>query len=212
MSTVRLSTDDYEAARQIVAWLAYPDSESQRERGECALFNYLQRLAGQIPRYQNGKAVEFRTTQSRMLRIDKLFFEAINAGQISALSVVQNGYESKPWPVNWGLISRKLSDYPANEGDRGPVYDRYWRRYRPVLHLASAMNSYLASMRKVIDWQKPLEFLLLDGSWVDPVLSQAADFKKYSNPKMHRLDQKPEPLDFIRQPNFLPPMQSNNLA
>lgn len=198
MQIVRLSSDDYEAARQIVAWLAYPDNELQRQKAEHTLLCYWERIVGKIPRYPNGKAVEIKTTRSRMQMIDARFFEAIQAGEISTLSIVKLGAEVAPWPVKWGAVGRKLSEIPAIEDGRGKVYQRYWRRYRPVLHIASAVNGFLASKRGEIDWAKPLDFLLLDGGWVGPALDNAADIKKYSDPKMHRMDQRPALIDFLR--------------
>jgi hypothetical protein len=198
MQTVCLSKDDYEAARQIVAWLAYPHDANQRLRAEQTLFAYLQRLAGQIPRYENGKAIERNTTASRMMSIDQRFIEAIYAGQISSLSIVKNGVEVAPWPVNWGGVAMKLNTYNVGEDARKQIYKRYWRRYHQILHLASSMDGHFASIHETVNKNRLLDAFLLDGSWVDKVLADAADIKKYNNPKMRRFDQGPVLLDFFR--------------
>ena len=199
MQIVRLSSDDYEAARQIIAWLAYPENEEQRARAEQVLFGYLQRLAGKIPRYENGKAIEIKTTASRMRKIDQLFIEAMYAGQVSSLSIVKAGKEVAPWPINWGIVGKKLSEFNLGEADeRKQVVKRYWRPYRKVLHLASAMNGYFASIHERVDKSAPLNSFLLESGWINKVLADAADIKKYDNPIIRRFDQGPELIDFSR--------------
>ncbi|TSB04577.1 hypothetical protein [Sphingorhabdus contaminans] len=198
MPIVRLSTDNHAAARQIVAWLAYPDDEKQRERAVHTQYGYLQRLCGQTPRYESGKAVENKTTQSRMRRIDQLFFEALNAGQISTLSIVKDGIEIAPWPVSWGTVARRLATYATGEDDRKQIYKRYWRRFRPVLHLAAAMNGHLASVRYAINMSRPLEHLLLETQWIDPVLSRANDMRLHGDRKLNHFGSGDALIEFFR--------------
>lgn len=199
MALVKLSQNDYEAAREVIAWLAYPDDEAQRLRANEVLFNYLQRLAGQVPNRENGKAIERKTTASRVREIDRRFLEAMYAGQISSLSIVKNGNEVAPWPINWGAVGKKLSQYNEGEADeRKQVVKRYWRRYRTVLHLAAATNGHFASIHPTVDKSRPLDALLFDGGWVNKVLANAADIKKHDNPKMRRFDSGPGLIDFSR--------------
>lgn len=92
MQIIRLSTDDYEAARQIVVWLAYPDRPHMRAREqdqsvarEKALIwqsHYLQREAGLIPKLASGRVVERSRTNDQMFTIDRHVRRALWASEM----------------------------------------------------------------------------------------------------------------------------------
>lgn len=208
MPTVRLSNDNEEAARQIVAWLAYPEDEKRRHHAEIALHWLVIRSGGGTPYYHTQKkAVAIATINSRMGRIHDRFFKALGCGQVSALAVVKQGIEIEPWPIVWSSkISRPLQNAlkPKIDGGqtsrnvRKDVIKMHWRPFRTVLHLAAAMNGHLAMNRYSISPDRPLLDLISKTHWIDSVVVSAGDFKKFNNPKMRRFDEGPALIDFVR--------------
>jgi hypothetical protein len=96
MQIVRLSSDDFEAARQIVAWLAYPDRPHMRERErKRAAFRakamtwqhyYWQREKGMVPKYDGGRIVERSRINNQMFKIDTNVRRALWASEMQTAS------------------------------------------------------------------------------------------------------------------------------
>lgn len=127
---VRLSSDDYEAARQIVAWLAFPDRPHMRvrERSREALrdkaiiwqFYYFQREDGLVPRYDSGRIVERNRINDFMFKLDTNVRRALWASEMQTaagpLPIVSPGTFTDLESGGLQFVASAPFNYFANTG------------------------------------------------------------------------------------------------
>jgi hypothetical protein len=128
---IKVSSNDFEAARQILAWLAYPDrphlrtresdQSSMRGKAENWMNQYLIRLKGDVPRTRNGRIVERVRTNENMYKLDvnikRALWSAALFDQPGKISIQSNGDFAKNADGSMTFRASSPFNYFANVGE-----------------------------------------------------------------------------------------------